>query len=260
MAGRVKTKRKTNVHARLKKNDGSRDHAPVAKGKKSKAPFIIVGSLVIILVASYFIFEPFRETVKGIFDVLTSDDEDRLHDWFMQFGFFGPVMIIVAMAVQMFLFVVPNILLMMIAIVSYGPVWGSVISFIGVFISSSLGYYIGRKLNPYTLDKFVSLEKQKKISALIKDYGVGAIIITRISSFSNDGLSFVAGILEMKYKRYILSTLAGITPLIITLAIYGRNGKIEKALIWIAAASLIMLVAYIFIDKRRKKRKKNNKV
>ena len=91
----------------------------------------------------------------------------------------------------------------MIAIVSYGPVWGAVISFCGVFAASSLGYYIGTKLSRVTLSKFVSIENQKKIAEYIHDYGVGAIVITRLCSFSNDALSFVAGMLKMEYKKYI---------------------------------------------------------
>ncbi len=57
----------------------------------------------------------------------------------------------------------------------------------------------------------------------------------------------------MNYRKYILATLSGITPLIMLLAIYGRNGKILKALIWIAAISLVLLIIYIVIDKRRKR-------
>jgi uncharacterized membrane protein YdjX (TVP38/TMEM64 family) len=256
MASRVKTKRSRGVYKPRKTQESKLNSVPKVESNPSKLPLIIIVSVVAVLAVCYFIFEPFRDTVKDIFETITSDDESRIRDWFDHFGFFGPLMIILAMAVQMFLFVVPNVLLMMIAIVSYGPVWGAVISFVGVFASSSLGYFIGRKLNPYTLDKFVKIETQKKISAFIKDYGAGAIVVTRLSSFSNDALSFVAGILEMSYKRYILSTLAGITPLIILLAVYGKNGKIEKGLIWITAASLVMLAVYIFIDKRRKKRRK----
>ena len=62
--------------------------------------------------------------------------------------------------------------------------------------------------------------------------------------------------LKMEYKKYITATLIGITPLIVLLAIFGKNEKIEWALIWIAAASLVMLVVYIVIDKKRKKKKK----
>ena len=74
---------------------------------------------------------------------------------------------------------------------------------------------------------------------------------------SNDSLSIVAGALKMQYKKYILATMCGITPLVVVLAIYGKNGKIMNALIWIAAISLVILIVYIFID--RKNKRKNNK-
>lgn len=222
----------------------------------NKTPIFIYGTLAVVFVACYFLIPQFKQEVDTAFDVLTGEDEKRIQGWVSTFGVFGPIIIILGMILQMFLFVVPNVLLMMIAIVSYGPVWGAVISFCGVFAASSFGYYIGSKLSRVTLSKFVSIEHQRIISEYIHDYGVGAIMITRLCSFSNDALSFVAGMLRMEYRKYILSTLTGITPLIVLLAIFGKNEKIEWALIWITAASLILLIIYIVIDRRKKKRKK----
>lgn len=223
-----------------------------AERKTSKVPLYVSLSILAVLVGCYFIFPGFQAGINEAFDVITSEDEERTQQWVKQFGAFGPIILILAMMVQMFLFVIPNILLFMIAILCYGPVWGALISLAGVFASSSLGYAIGRKLGPRAIDKFVSPETQDKICLFVERYGVKAIAITRLSSFSNDALSFVAGILEMSYRKYILATLGGITPLIITLAIYGRNGKIERALIWIAAASLVILVLYIILDKKKR--------
>jgi uncharacterized membrane protein YdjX (TVP38/TMEM64 family) len=224
------------------------------KGSFNKKPIFIYLSLAVLLAACYFLVPQFKEEVNKAFDVLTGEDEERVQRWVATFGILGPVVIIVGMVVQMFLFVIPNVLLMMIAIVSYGPIWGSVISFVGVFIASSFGYYIGRKLSPVTLSKFVSIKSQKKISGFLQDYGFTAIMITRLCSFSNDALSFVAGMLNMTYRKYILSTLIGITPLIILLAIFGKNEKIEWALIWITLASVIMFIVYVVIDRRKKRR------
>jgi uncharacterized membrane protein YdjX (TVP38/TMEM64 family) len=219
-------------------------------------PIVISVSILLVMASCYFFVPGVRPWANEAYDVLTSDDEERVREYVAQYGLWGPLAIIVAMVLQMFLFIVPNILLMMIAIISYGPVWGSLISLAGVFCASSFGYYIGRQLSPVTLRKFVSEKTQKKIGSFIEEYGMMAILLTRLSSFSNDALSFVAGLLGMRYKVYILSTLAGITPLVITLAIYGKNGKIEKALIWVAAVSFVLLIAYIVIDKRRKKNKR----
>ena len=218
-------------------------------------PFLISFSFLAIAIACYFLIGPFQDFINEAFDVLTSDDEARIQQWVSQFRLAGPVVLVLIMVIQMFLFVVPNVFIMIVAIVSYGPIWGAVISFIGVFCSSTLGYVIGRYLGPVTVDKLLSKKAQIKAAEFVKNYGTPAIAITRISSISNDSLSIVAGLLKIRYRNYILATLSGISPLIILLAIYGRNGKILKGLIWVAAASLIILAVYIFIDKRRKKKR-----
>ena len=216
-------------------------------------PLIISFGLLGVLVACYFLIVPFREFIKEAFDVLTSDDQERISNWVGQFKMAGPLVLILIMVVQMFLFVVPNIFLMIVAIVSYGPVWGAVISFLGVFASSSLGYVIGKYLGPVTVNKLMSEKTQRKTTDFIEHYGVAAIAITRISSLSNDSLSIVAGLLKMPNKKYSRATLSGILPLFFLLDIYGKHGRILKALIWIAAISLIILIFYIVIDKKLKK-------
>jgi uncharacterized membrane protein YdjX (TVP38/TMEM64 family) len=227
---------------------------PKKEAKKSgKVLMSAAIGVVVLLVGCYFIFPGFQAGVNEAFDVITSKDDERIQNWVQQFGVLGPVVLILAMMLQMFMFVVPNILLFMIAIICYGPVWGGLICLAGVFASSSLGYFIGHKLGPRAIDRFVSQKAQDKICIFIERYGVKAIAITRLSSFSNDALSFVAGILEMSYRKYILATLGGITPLITLLAIYGNNGKIEKALIWIAAISLISLGVYIYLDRHKRR-------
>ena len=224
--------------------------------KPGKLPLVIALSIVLILAGCYFIFPAFKNGVNEIFHILVSKDDKKIEAWVEKFGMAGPLVLILIMIVQMFLFVVPNILVMVISIVVYGPVWGSIISLIGVFCSSSLGYLLGRYLGPVTVNKLIKTETQVKISDFIEHYGVGAIAITRLASLSNDSLSIVAGLLKMSYRKYILATLAGIIPLIVLLALYGRNGRIERALIWIAGISLLLLIVYIIIDKKRKAKAK----
>lgn len=227
------------------------------KGKHNNALFWISLILLAGLVASYFIFPAFKEGVNEAFDVITSEDEDRIRSWVKQFGLLGPVVLILAMIAQMFLFIVPNLLLFIIAILCYGPVWGSLICLAGVFASSSLGFVIGRRLGPRAIDRFVSKKAQGKISLFVRRYGVNAIAIARLSSLASDALGFVAGILEMEYKKFITATMAGITPVILLIAIFGKNGKVEKGLLWIAGISLVILVVYIILDKKKRQAELN---
>lgn len=184
--------------------------------------------------------------------MITSEDKDQIRDWVKRFGMLGPLVLILAMGAQMFMLIVPNILLFAIAIICYGPVWGGLISLVGVFISSSLGYVIGKKLGPSAIDRFVSQKIQEKIQLYIERYGMKAVMIFRLSSLSTDSLGFVAGILEMNYRKYIIATLIGVTPVIVLIAIYGTNGKLETALIWLASISLVIFIIYIILDRKNR--------
>lgn len=217
-------------------------------------PFAIAFSILALLVICYFIVPPFKEAINEAYDILTSKDESRIEDWVSQFGLFGPIVLVVIMVLQMFLLFIPNILVMMIAILSYGPIWGSVISLVGIFASSSLGYFIGNRLGMRTLDKWLSKKTFDTLRAFISSYGAAAVAIIRLSTLCNDALGFAAGLLKMSYKKFILATLAGMTPLVVLLAIYGKNGKIEKALIWIAGFAVVVFLAYIILDKKRKRK------
>jgi uncharacterized membrane protein YdjX (TVP38/TMEM64 family) len=224
--------------------------------KTSKLPLIISLTLLAALISSYFFIPSFEGALDEAFHVLTSNDQERIREWVSQFKFWGPLVIIFTMVLQMFLFVVPNILLIMISILSYGPFWGSLLAWFGVFLASTVGYFIGNKLSPVIVSKLVSEKTQETLREFIREYGMKAIVVIRLSTFSNDGLSIVAGLLRMKYRRFIIATLIGITPLIAILAIYGRSGKIKEPLLLTGGILIICLVIYIIVDMRRKRRKK----
>lgn len=223
--------------------------------KTSKLPLIL--SLVFFggLIISYFIFPGYSNGIDEAFEVLTSEDPKRIRAWVSQFGVWGPVVVLLAMVFQMFLLFIPNILLILICILSFGPVWGGLLAWFGIVLASTVGYFIGNKLSPLIVHRLVSAKTQRVLKDFIRTYGMKAIVVLRLSSFSNDGLSLVAGLLNMQYRRYIAATILGITPLITTLAIFGKNARIEKGLLWVGAVLLLGLVVYIIFDRRRAKQK-----
>ncbi|QDP84979.1 TVP38/TMEM64 family protein [Chryseobacterium sp. SNU WT5] len=222
--------------------------------KKSKLPFYLSLLLVAILVISYFAVPPVNDFFKEAWSVLTSDDEARVKKWVEDFGWFGPVVIVVAMIVQMFLLVIPTILLMIVSTLAYGPIWGSIINFTAVIIASSVGYAIGKYLGLSFIERLLGEKTTKKITTFIENYGFWAVVITRINPFlSNDAISFVAGILKMNYWKFISATAVGITPLILLIAITGQNtDSLKTGLLYGSIASLIVFGGYIWWDKKRR--------
>ncbi|MGB7784980.1 MAG: TVP38/TMEM64 family protein [Salinimicrobium sp.] len=225
--------------------------------KKSKAPLYISIGIVVAVVLSYFFIPQAQQFMDTAWSVLTSGDKQRVNEWVGQFGWFGPVVIVLTMVVQMFLLVVPTPVLMVVAIVAYGPIWGSLILFVAIFTASSIGYFIGRYFGPPIVQKLFGEKTEKKISSFIDDYGFWTVIVVRLSPFlSNDAISFVGGVLKMGYWKFIGATMIGIAPLIIFIAYLGGNyERLKSGLIWTSVGSLVLFIAFVWWDKKKRKNK-----
>jgi len=227
------------------------------EGKESKWPLVITGLLIAALIASYFLFPGFQQSVNNGWDVLTSGDEKRISAWVSQFGIWGPLFIVLAMVAQMFLLVVNVVALMLVAIIAYGPLWGSLIAIVAVLVASTVAYWIGHGVGEAGVSKLIGRKSERKVTGFVNEYGIWAIIIARISPFlSNDAVSFVAGLARMGFLRFIGATLAGIVPLTVLLAWLGQNtDRMKTGLIWVSVISLAAFIGYVVYDKYFNKKK-----
>ncbi len=220
--------------------------------KQSKWPLFI--SLIILgsLVASYFIIPEFQQFLKQTYEILLSDDQQRISGWVSDLGWWGPISIIIIMILQMFLLIIPSPLLMVVAVLAYGPVWGALLSIIAVMCSATVGYWIGRYLGLAIVHKLIGSKKEKQMEYYVERYGAWAIIITRLAPLlSNDAISLVGGILRMSYWKFLAATLAGIAPLSILIAYFGENNdRMKSGLIWTSLVSLVLFVGYIIYDRK----------
>lgn len=223
--------------------------------KQSKAPLIISVIVIAGIILAYFFIPDFQSFINEAWKVLSSNDEERIKTWVDQFGWMGPLVIILAMTLQMFLLVLPSLGLMLVSILAYGPVWGSLIILVSIFTASSVGYAVGRYLGPVLVKKLIGNKTEKKLGNFLDDYGFWAVIITRLNPIlSNDAISFVAGVLKMNYWRFIGATMVGISPLILFIAVLGETtDSLKTGLLWGSVISLILFLGYIWWDKNRKK-------
>ena len=231
--------------------------AEISNVKKSKLPLFLSLAVIAVLVGSYFFIPSVNEFFNEAWKVLTSNDENKIETWVSEFGWIGPMVLIIAMIAQMFLLVIPSIALMIVSVLAYGPWGGSLIIFAAIFCASSVGYFIGRYLSPVIVKKLLGPKTENKISDFLEDYGFWAIIVTRLNPFlSNDAISFVGGILKLGYWRFIGATLMGIAPLTIFIALIGDSTQqLKSGLLWGSLVSLLLFILYVYWDKRKRKNK-----
>ena len=222
---------------------------------KSKLPLYISIALVLGIVTSYFLIPEVKEFLDEAWSVLTSDDEERVQKWVSSFGWLGPIVLVLAMIAQMFLLVVPSILLMVVSVLAYGPIWGSVIIIASVYAASTVGYFIGSYFGDTIVKRIIGKKSEKKVASFLDDYGFWAVIVTRLNPFlSNDAISFVGGLLRMGYWKFMGATLVGIAPLTAFIAIFGKSiDELKMGLLWGSVFSLLAFGAYVWWDKKHKK-------
>lgn len=225
--------------------------------RKSPAPLYVSLAIVLCLVLSYFFIPGVSEFMREAWDALTSNDQGRIRSWVGGYGALGPIILIAAMIVQMFLLVIPTIVLMVVSIMAYGPVWGSIIIVAAVFASTSVGYFIGRFLGEGRVQRLIGPKTDRKVAVFVEDYGFWAVIITRLNPFlSNDAISFVGGVLRMGYWKFIGATLLGTFPLTLFLAVMGKStDRLKHGLLWCSLASLVGFILYVWWDRRARPKK-----
>ncbi|GAB3236855.1 hypothetical protein GCM10027346_27580 [Hymenobacter seoulensis] len=232
---------------------------PAISKKTSRVPLYITLALVAGLAACWFLWPAFQAEVREAWTVLKSGEQPRIASWMRQFGYWGPLVLIAAMVVQMFLFVVNVVLLILVAILAYGPWWGSLLALVGICIASTVGYGLGRSLGESFVAKVLGQKTEQKVIDIVDRYGMWAIMLARLSpALSDDAISFVAGLARLGYLKFMLATVAGVVPLIALLAYLGEDSeRLKTGLLWVTAVSILLFGAYVWWDRKHGVRKKS---
>jgi uncharacterized membrane protein YdjX (TVP38/TMEM64 family) len=224
------------------------------KTKTTHLPLYITLGIVAALLACYFLWPAFQQQVQAGWAAARSGEQQQVARWVQQFGYWGPVVLVLAMVAQMFLFVINNALLILVAILAYGPWWGSLLAWTGVLTASSLGYWIGRSLGEAFIIRLLGEKAEQKVAGFVERYGLGAVALARLTPIiSNDAISFVAGVARMGYLKFISVTAVAIIPLIGLLAYLGQDsGRLKSGLLWVSGLGLLMFGGYIWWDNKRR--------
>lgn len=218
-------------------------------------PLYLSLGFVATLAGLYFLWPAFQQQVQDGFAVLKSGEQARIAAWMRQFGYWGPAVLVLGMVFQMFLFVVNVVLLMLVAILAYGPWWGSLLALTGVVVASTVGYGLGFSLGESFVTRLVGEKTERQVVEVVDRYGMWAIVIARLSpALSDDAISFVAGVARMGYWKFMSATVAGVVPLIALLAYLGEeSNRLKTGLLWVSGVSVLLFGGYVWWDRRRQK-------
>ncbi|WP_096188754.1 TVP38/TMEM64 family protein [Evansella halocellulosilytica] len=180
---------------------------------------------------------------------------DQIQKTVLSFGFWAPLVFIVMFAVRPFV-LFPASILAIAGGLSFGPLIGPVVTYIGSLSGASLSFLFVRKLG----HSFIQKEWQGKGTHLqerIEDNGFFYVLALRIIPVINfDFVSYLSGLSRISFRKYIGATMVGIIPGTLAFNFLGAT-FVELNVIMVFVTSMLFLIAFsvpVIIRKRLEKK------
>jgi uncharacterized membrane protein YdjX (TVP38/TMEM64 family) len=149
----------------------------------------------------YVVLEPFRQT---LFQTLL--EPERLHAAVEYLGFWGPLIFILAAALQVILMVWPAPMELAGGYV-FGMAWGLVYSALGIALGSMLAFLLGRWLEKRYVSQRLGQENMRHLRNLMKREGaLAGFLIFLLPGFPKDFLCYAFGMTRMPLAFFLVVT------------------------------------------------------
>lgn len=209
---------------------------------------LFVIAVIILTVITIYLFPVMR-------NLSTKEGQIAFKDKMTNFGIYGVLLLFIIQLAQIFLFILPGEPIEILAGMCYGWFWGTIFIMVSSAIIVSLIFWLVRKIGKQFVYDFSDEEKIKKIenNKLFqnpKKIELILFILFLVPGTPKDLLTYLAGLLPIKMRRFIvISTIARI-PSIVTSTIAGANiavGDWKKGImLYLLIVAIVAIALYIF--------------
>lgn len=159
----------------------------------------VIGILISVISAIYVKTHPSLFAVGGAF-----------HQTLHHIGIFAPLLFILVQIIQVVYPVIPGGLTCVVGHALFGPLWGFIYNFTGIFLGSIFAFLLARHYGETFVKSFVSDQTYDKyITYLDKGKFFERFLATAfiLPGFPDDFLCMVAGLSKMSLKKFVVITL-----------------------------------------------------
>lgn len=178
----------------------------------------------------------------------------------MSFSVVGALIYVVFYASSRLVFFPPTLLTIGSGFV-FGPVWGVVVAVLGANLAAVVSYLMGHYFGQGFLDSRRTSGTLGRYAGRMRDNGFESVLLLRLVFAPFDPVSILAGSLGIDWRHFVLATLLGSLPAILSLVLFGASletdftGSGIRLNPWILLASTILFVTSFLLSRYLKRRK-----
>lgn len=162
---------------------------------------------------TYLVVGPVREETNQAVQVLASGDAAVLRDYILSYGVWAPVVSAGLMVLQALLAFLPSFVLAFANGLAFGFFWGGVLSLTSAALAAAISFGIAHALGRTPIEALLGQRSLGAADKWFVRYGAHAVFIARlVPVVSFDAISYAAGLTRMSFFKFLLATVAGMTP------------------------------------------------
>jgi uncharacterized membrane protein YdjX (TVP38/TMEM64 family) len=199
----------------MRKSNAPKQTSPASRGKKAASILSIAAFILLLAVLTVFVGGPLIRSLN---------DPAVFREWVVARGFWGRVLFVGMMILQVVVAFIPGEPLEIAAGYAFGAFWGTLLAWIGLVLGSTIVFLFVRKIGIKAVEVFFPREKINSLKYLKdeKTLGVTAFFLFLIPGTPKDLLTYFAGLTKIRLLPWIVLTSIARIPSIVTSTIGGN--------------------------------------
>ena len=185
---------------------------------------------------------------------LSSFSQESFRDYIRSFGAWGPVVMLLIQFLQVFIALIPGEFVETAAGFAFGPVFGTLICYIGVAVASSVVFLLIRRFGIRLVEMFTSRDKINELRFINTEKKRNYLIffLFFIPGTPKDLLTYFVGLTDIKLGTFLIISLIARIPSVVTSTFGGHLlgvGEYWDAVILYGVTGVVSLIGLMVYNK-----------
>jgi uncharacterized membrane protein YdjX (TVP38/TMEM64 family) len=180
-------------------------------------------------------------------------------DKIREFGALGPVVVITLIAFEVVIAPIPGYVIAIASGYAFGALWGTLYSYIGNIIGTTIAFFISRKFGRPLVEKIIKKNQLATYDSFFKEKGKPMLWLAYLFPvFPADIISFVTGLSDIRWKDFMIIISIAYLPNMLFLNYFGatlyNSGFRGNAIFFMLFIGIVVIFSYFYyISLKRKK-------